>query len=200
MTEPQPNVVAAQLCIEAERVADLVRGEIREPLEHERLLVDVRVAGRERAARIRRVAGRSRRVRAPGGCRFCHIRDVVRRRCESMRATPCRISPVRGSDLDVADRPAALRAVDPLDARSTARRGRSRPPADPSARRRSRKPASSNAWFHQSAAFADRRALGLGNPAVEVVDDRLDRLRDRRGRVLLRRAASASPGTSRSAR
>ena len=28
---------------------------------------------------------------------FRHIRDVVRRRCESMRATAWRISPVRGS-------------------------------------------------------------------------------------------------------
>ena len=150
--------------------------------QHERLLAPD-PDRRRQAGEIRRVGGRQASA-ASGGRRLRHIRDG--------RAPAVRVDPRHAVqdlarariDLDVSDRPGPLGAVDPLDA-GVARVQERRAFGEvldhegvPEARLL-------EGVVPPERCLPDRRALGLGNPAVEVVDDRLDGLGERRLRVLL---------------
>ena len=95
MTEPQPNVVAAQLCSSPSVWPTSCAERYARRCEHEGLLV--RAVDRRASLEASGESAARQAFAAAGGSRLRHIRDVVRRRCESIRATPCRISPVRGS-------------------------------------------------------------------------------------------------------
>ncbi len=86
--------------------------------------------------------------------------------------------------LRAAHRPAALGAIDPLDARvpGIEKRGPRRQVLD---HERILEAGGLEGVVPPESALADRRALGLRDAAVEVIDDRLDRLRERGARVLL---------------
>ncbi len=96
MTEPQPNVVAAQLWPKpsvwptswAERYARR---------SSTRRSSSTAPSASKAASQAASGAPQAAQAAGDGRARFHHWRAVVRRRCESMRATACRISPVRGS-------------------------------------------------------------------------------------------------------
>src|SRR5262249_59641234 len=115
-TRPPPYRHRSQAVKAAKRAPDLARGEQRQPVEDERLLLHAGIAGGEKLERVRRISG----LAVERGGAGLQVAPHPRSRAAPVRVdTSDAVEDLTGARLALraSDRPAALGPADPLHAR-----------------------------------------------------------------------------------